>query len=137
MRNKTIYGRQTPSVVLGPYALAGVLVAMLTANLLIFETGHGKMLLKPARQSSAVSLQVVNRSSKGDRLTEQVPAGAPRETRIKEPVVSRPVKSVTFRREPLPQHPPTTVQKRPVGCDPLFSPMASPLLSHLSGRCIS
>jgi hypothetical protein len=173
---ETIYGRRILATTVAPSVLAMVSAVMLVSNVLLPQTDHGKLMLHHVEPASTVPLNVVNRSSKGDRLpilhtqTEQTPASAIRKIGLEivralhqvgadQPALttvnpapnttivsksralqepgSTPVKNATFRREPLPHFRPPTVQKRPIGCDPLFSPFTTPSLSHLTGRCIS
>jgi hypothetical protein len=84
-------------------------------------------------QTASVSEQVVDRSHKGNRLVvsreqRRTPADAGLgSTRV-------PVNTMTIRRDEPPK---PVVHKRPLGCDPLFSPATTPALKHLFGRCIT
>jgi hypothetical protein len=57
----------------------------------------------------------VNRASKGDRLESIVAKSSPASTRYSSMSVGR----------------------RPVGCEPAFSPLAEPARKHFFGRCVS
>ena len=100
------------------FLLAGV--AVLGVSGCLASAGSGIILLSSGAQTTSVADQVVDRSHKGDRLS------MPREQRRAPAVAIR-------RGEP----PKPVVQKRPLGCDPLFSPATTPALKHLFGRCIT
>jgi hypothetical protein len=63
----------------------------------------------------------INRSLKGDRLTV-LPRNVVRTTPI--PVTGEPVRQRPPRRQLL------------SGCEPSFSPITSPAMAHIAGRCI-
>jgi hypothetical protein len=175
MKNKIICGLPMLAAAIQTYVLAGVSAVMLIAAV-ASEAEQGKMILKLVAPEAAPPFPVVNRSSKGNRLTmpaagtRQIPVGATgmgidnaptlhrgvdqpalggnparsstiagKSLPLHAPLVtgSSSAKTVTFRRDPLPPPPPATVRKRPIGCEPLFSPVTTPSLSHLTGRCIS
>jgi hypothetical protein len=70
----------------------------------------------------------VNRAVKTDRLM------------VPQSVAKRPVSPVrTLREEPTPaadREPKPEAQELKDGCEPLFSPVTTPALAHLTGRCI-
>jgi len=85
----------------------------------------------PAAQSIAAGIVAtskepvvqVNRSAKGDRLVE------PRSIVVK--------KSPTETARETIKNPPTGEKPRIMdGCDPMFSPVTTPALAHVAGRCI-
>jgi hypothetical protein len=111
------------------YLLAGVAAVIVAGSLVPATSGIMLLAKATAQTTTGVSHQVVDRSNKGNRLTvsraaARTPATA---NRI-------PVKTVTIRRGEPPK---PVVQKRPLGCDPLFSPATTPALKHLFGRCIT
>jgi hypothetical protein len=141
------------------YLLAGVAAVIISGSLVPATSGIMLLARAVAKTATVVSDQVVDRSNKGNRLTVSREAGrnpAPatvesnramspgdpgRDTTIvaKRPEAgdvpgSIPVKTVTIRRSEPPK---PVVQKRPLGCDPLFSPATTPALKHLFGRCIT
>jgi len=58
----------------------------------------------------------VNRTNKGDRLESVVAKSSP---------------------ATAPQHSSMSVGRRPIGCEPAFSPLAEPGRKHFFGRCVS
>ena len=69
-----------------------------------------------AARSAQPGTVFVNRTNKGDRLAREV-------TLNRASTISAPVMSATPR--------------RPIGCDPAFSPIVDPARAHIFGRCIS
>src|SRR5216110_2409291 len=82
----------------------------------------------PAAQSIAASSKEptvqVNRSAKGDRLVE------PRTIAVKKPPTETARETV---KNPEPGDKPRIMD----GCEPMFSPVTTPSMAHLAGRCVS
>jgi hypothetical protein len=71
----------------------------------------------------------INRALKGDRLkTDQLPLHIATQPRAPTPETARPDTRAPAR---------PAAKKTPVGCDPSFSPVASPLLAGVFGRCMT
>ena len=81
----------------------------------------------PAAQSIAASSKEpavqVNRSAKGDRLVE------PRTIAVKKAPTETARETV---KNPEPGDKPRIMD----GCDPMFSPVTTPSMAHLAGRCV-
>lgn len=82
----------------------------------------------PAAQSIAASgkeppILQVNRSAKGDRLAQ------PRTIAVKKAPTETARETV---KNPAPGEKPRLMD----GCDPMFSPVTTPSMAHLAGRCV-
>jgi hypothetical protein len=96
--------------------VASVLIALLAAGFITFPSFPNGIFV-------ADSPLAVNRALKGDRLLSISPAVFPRE--LGSPLVPHlPAQS-------------TPRKKIPVGCDASFSPISSPLLANVFGRCVA
>lgn len=105
------------------YVLAGLATVLMTDyfNPLV---GYERFDAEPA---SAIAIQIVDRSHKGDRV-DRLPQ-ATLMAREFAPVEVRLVRVQVFPRpEPL---------RLPIGCDALAGPIAKPALSELAGRCLT
>ncbi len=135
-----------------PYLLGG-LTAFLVADILplpspsehlggLFRAGF-------TTPASAQSMRVglhgtpassVNRAAKGDRGDVSFVVKAPHlATSAVKPAPANARKEEARDQEQARDRKPETSQDRrpPVGCDPMFSPVASPSLAHHFGRCMS
>ena len=93
--------------------VGGVLFAVFAASFIAFPSFPNGIFVSGAQQS-------VNRTLKGDRLPSISPAVFPHE--LGSPLIPN-LPAQTFRR------------KIPLGCDAAFSPISSPKLAHVFGRC--
>jgi hypothetical protein len=83
-----------------------------------------------AHSANTFPISIINRTLKGDRLqTDQVPmhlASQPRPQSVDNVGSEAPAAAVPARPQP---------KKAPLGCDPSFSPVVSPSLANIFGRC--
>ena len=100
------------SYLIGGLAIAAVMIGALPAT-----QGIGASANEPA-------VLQVNRSAKGDRLVE------PRTIAVK--------KAPTETAREIVKNPEQSAKPRILdGCDPMFSPVTTPSMAHLAGRCVS
>jgi hypothetical protein len=98
------------------YLIGGLAVAALSIGALSAAQGID------AATKDRATVQV-NRSSKGDRLTQ------PQTIAQKKPA------SETAR-EMIPSTDPNDKRRIMDGCDPMFSPVTVPAMAHIAGRCV-
>lgn len=94
--------------------VAGVLLALFAASFISFPSFPNGIFVSGSPLS-------VNRTLKGDRLPSISPAVFPHELGL--PLIPK-----------LPTQTPSR-KKIPMGCDASFSPISSPQLAHVFGRC--
>lgn len=125
-----------------PFAI-GAMSALLAMD---YVPLAAKRIAERGSVSAAVEVpaQLVNRATKSDRLgpvnarRHAIDFDARHAGNVSDPArIHRPVvRDVPQERT----RPATTTPARtraPVGCDPLFSPVAEPAMAHYTGRCIS
>ncbi len=107
--------------------MAHVMPYLMASILAIIATDRGPSVTRqivtwPAPLSAeTIQTGKANSAGKGDRLQVGV------EKRVPVELLRRQA------RDPKPRLRERTI---PIGCDPLFSPVAAPLMAHLSGRCL-
>jgi hypothetical protein len=81
-----------------------------------------------AHGANTFPISIINRTLKGDRLqTDRVPMHLASQTRPQSADSAGPVMPAAA----VPAKP----KKAPLGCDPSFSPVVSPSLANIFGRC--
>ena len=99
------------------YFIGGLAIAAVMIGALPAIQGIGASANEPA-------VLQVNRSAKGDRLVE------PRTIAVKKSPTETARETV---KNPEPGDKPRIMD----GCDPMFSPVTTPSMAHLPGRCVS
>src|SRR6266700_4368292 len=138
-----------------PYAIGGIAAVMVMGALAAPIDSRIASWTQPGQRADAPAI-AVHRAGKGDRMaaarvgTIPNPASAKVDPATGTTSVAKSLelrqffapgtvltRTTTFRKDAPPPPPPVTVQKRPLGCDPIVSPLTTPALAHVIGRCLT